>query len=544
MDYDLRTRYGRGNSSGYRGYGGSRGSPQGGSQGGSRGGHWGRSQEQNGYGLFNRYQKAPAVAASPRPAFGPLIRSIMVSDIDVKDENMPAVITDCELVGSYNWLDSKSPLILIPGGPPRWTPLAQALPLQGDSGTYFRDINSARLPLHPMEPVAHAVCKGISSQKGADLDIDIVACGYTFGNLLRFIRRDELEPGGCKPFRLVAQLIGSDDESKEDGKSKATLFLVRRENAPDECIPGISGFGHTFPEAYTTWDAATRKSKSHQRLIKYRFGGLNILLRSEADGYFHQTTQKASSGAVRPAAEKTGIDDIDNLFASFGMGSQAASSPVDTAETEDSLQVQHGGSSQPQSAIFDIKTRSIWKKEQHDEMLDQEMPRLWCRQMPTFILAFHRKGVFAKEDIEIIDVRQDITKWEQDHQESLQKLAELLQMILAQVKVLPRGKKLEICHTEGDGADECLEFREPGPGAMDALSEKGRRLWMGQDDDGDDVDGSAHVDEDEDEDDESDSRSYNGRFNDDSGWSDADLEELDYTACSSSDCGYCGKCPY
>ena len=64
---------------------------------------------------------------------------------------------------------------------------------------------------------------------------DIVACGSTLGNLLRFVR------GQDKPFRFLAQVIGN------------TVFFLRKENDPRELIPDVRGYGHSSPEANMTW---------------------------------------------------------------------------------------------------------------------------------------------------------------------------------------------------------------------------------------------------------------------------------------------------
>lgn len=66
-----------------------------------------------------------------------------------------------------------------------------------------------------------------------------------------------------KPFRFDVDLIGD------------TVFFVRRENSPTGVIKDVRGYGHTFPEKYyTSWEAETRGSISHQRIIQYEFGGL------------------------------------------------------------------------------------------------------------------------------------------------------------------------------------------------------------------------------------------------------------------------------
>lgn len=65
--------------------------------------------------------------------------------------------------------------------------------------------------------------------------VDIVACGSTMGNLLRFVRNVDAS------FRMVLQVVGS------------TVFLGRKKRSPTELMQGVYGYGHTFPEAYTSW---------------------------------------------------------------------------------------------------------------------------------------------------------------------------------------------------------------------------------------------------------------------------------------------------
>jgi hypothetical protein len=98
-------------------------------------------------------------------------------------------------------------------------------------------------------------------------NVDIIGCGSTLGSLLRFAR------GTVQSFRMLVEVIGN------------TVFLIRSENSPTEIIPDVRGYGHTFPEAYTTWNASGQGSESHQRLINYDFAGMNCLVRFEVDGF-------------------------------------------------------------------------------------------------------------------------------------------------------------------------------------------------------------------------------------------------------------------
>jgi hypothetical protein len=100
-------------------------------------------------------------------------------------------------------------------------------------------------------------------------DVDLIGCKSTLGNLLRFSRNVDLS----EKYRIIVEVVGS------------MVFFIRRENSPTQKIPGVRGYGHTFPEAYTTWDKEVQGSESHQRIIKYNFAGLTCLVRFEGDGY-------------------------------------------------------------------------------------------------------------------------------------------------------------------------------------------------------------------------------------------------------------------
>ncbi|KAK4988333.1 hypothetical protein LTR66_007345 [Elasticomyces elasticus] len=54
-----------------------------------------------------------------------------------------------------------------------------------------------------------------------------------------------------------------------------TVFFVRKESSPTELIANLQGYGHTLPEAYSTWDPGVGRSCSHQRIIKYGFDLFN-----------------------------------------------------------------------------------------------------------------------------------------------------------------------------------------------------------------------------------------------------------------------------
>ena len=292
--------------------------------------------------------------------------------------------------------------------------------------------------------------------------VDIVGCGNTLGNLLRF--------AGSKPqpFHINAQLIGS------------TLFLVRQQKSPTELIKDVCGYGHTFPEAYTTWDAEVRGSTSHQRLISYTFDGLRVLVRSESDGYLKSKLGGSSNGDPRPSHTNHGLEPgLASLVSSTISVAVSSEAPLPSSK----LEIQPTRCSIPQAAIFDLKTRSA--KTKYD--MEDIYPRLWLNQTPNFIIAYHKFGQF--HDIEVKDVQAGVSTWEHNNAEMLQRFSLTLKALIECVKSVD-GKKVEVWW-RGTGP---LEVRRMGDANWNALPRDLMARWAnvgledGSDDDDEDED--------------------------------------------------------
>jgi hypothetical protein len=310
------------------------------------------------------------------------------------------------------------------------------------------------------------------------LEIDIVGCNNTFGNLLRFARGAE-----CT-FRMLVEVVGK------------TVHLVRRENSPKEQLIGVRGYGHTFPKTYTTWAPEVRPSKSHHRIIRYRFGGLDLLMRQSSDGYIEEEEKETETSPTTGSSNTEG-EDITRRVESFSIGP----SPIKSTD-HGQLEVIDGGQITPQSSIFDLKTRSI--KLIDKDTLGDELPRLWLMQTPNFILAHHRRGTFC--NIEVSDVRGEIEDWEKSHQSDLSLLNALLHRIIA-VALEKEDTLLEIVRVQGGP----LEVRKRLLDAGVAFSEQVKEQWLKW---------------------LRDATEGNG---------DSDSDSGDFTECN-QECGYCGKC--
>jgi hypothetical protein len=389
------------------------------------------------------------------------------------------------------------------GQPRAWTPPNTATKLKKDEGKYFRDPNAARYPAHPMEPAVQAI---FATQPHFTAHcVDIFACSSTLGSLLRFVRKVD------KPFRMLVEAVGD------------TVFFVRREKSPKELIPDVRGFGHTFPAAYTTWEPEVKRSESHHRVVRYTFGGLDCLVRLGVDGYHKDLA--AEQPKVERKSELDGTD-ISEVMLTSALNSTKIG--VHPTAIDKPLAIIQGGQRIPQSAIFDLKTRSFRKKD-HDT-IGEEMPRLWVAQIPNFILAYHDSGVF--EDIQTRNVRQEIEDWEHDNEETLRRFGVLLRKIVAFARGR-RDRKLEVRCREVDILELREQKEEVGravPATVEARWIRDRLSELGTPSVGS---GGVNVGDFSEPDDD-------GR--DSFEWDEG--SEKDFTACSAEYCGYCGHCSY
>lgn len=277
--------------------------------------------------------------------------------------------------------------------------------------------------------------------------IDLVACSSTLGNLLRYCSKDP------KPFRMIVYKVGD------------AVHLVRREKSPREIIPDIKGYGHTFPDAFTTWDRCVSISESHQRIISYRLGGLDCLVRFEADGYLPTKNQVI----IPPNSSDQLLDnsDIDELTSILSESTGLAKTQTYTSGP---ISTSSAGIQVDQRSLFDLKTRSIKARDLEDDILSSEIPRLWIRQVTNFVLAFHHRGTF--DEVQVKAVKHELAQWEKQNQRELSHFSALLTMIVDIAR--STNEILEVCLTD-DHPD--LQVRHQIGNLPDLCSTALSRKW-------------------------------------------------------------------
>lgn len=279
--------------------------------------------------------------------------------------------------------------------------------------------------------------------------IDVVTCGNTMGSLLNFASSTE------RNFRFGVEMIG------------LSVFFVRKEASPMELIQGVYGFGHTFPEAYTNWDAGVEGSASHQRLVKYQFGGLGFLVRFESDGYLNDKIEPAEHKQQVSASDLSQAAATDMLSLLQGADSLGVTQKVQMSQGD--VKVELKGHMVPQSAVFDLKTRSAKTNREID--MNAVLPRVWVTQTPNFVIGYHKAGYF--DDVRVQDVREKVRDWETENGELLGRLESTIRRIIEAAKS-SAGQRLEVCRV---GTGE-LQIRKQVDWEWSALPVHLKDAWV------------------------------------------------------------------
>jgi hypothetical protein len=225
--------------------------------------------------------------------------------------------------------------------------------------------------------------------------LNIVGCGSTLGNLLRFC-------GGLdKDFRFGVDLI------------RDTVFFIRKESSPTAMISNICGYGHTFPEAHTIWEPEVKGSASHQRIIQYDFGELKFMVRSESNNYLKQeaeldTQPKDVTATNTSQSKKNVIKTQGTIQANSSTLFETLTVTGKHPATDRPLHVEMRGRQIPQKAIFDLKTRA--KETRRPIDMDEVYRRLWVNQTPYFMFAEHFRGSFEPRDVQPMSVADGIAR--------------------------------------------------------------------------------------------------------------------------------------
>lgn len=330
-------------------------------------------------------------------------------------------ITAVEAIASYNWLNSQDPTLLVPGTPPLWHPPEKPVHLPPDTGTFFIDPNAGLMPTSPMEPLFRAVLHQHPTFSFSDLDL--ITDRWA---LSRFLSSKD-------DWSLGAQVV------------KGKMIFVRLEPEKEMKIQPhqFRGFRRNFEKAFLDYQGDCSGSRAHYQIITYELGGMTIMLRHAAAGYF------ATELTDQPLK-----------------ADEAQSQPQDATAT--AAQQQQGnprlitaGTRIPRPALFELSTSK--KVSTLEGYMKYEVPEQWIAQTRGYIRAvpvqtrwdrqaWKIRGTFAMTGEEAIDVRReagrDIDEWERENQDRIRWLCWRLGDVVRRLRGARRGS--------GSGSGECF----------------------------------------------------------------------------------------
>lgn len=329
-----------------------------------------------------------------------------ITRLNLQDLSTPvlASITDVKHLSSYNWIEAPTPTIAVPGIPPLWSAPTAPQQVKKDSGLIYIAQNAARHPESPLEPLFRSLY--IANPSFDIRSIDVVTDRNNIRKLLSFV-----DPGsnrhGLEKFTINIEV------------TKNTAIFCREETATHEFIGPreFRGFGHEFEKVYTT--SQISGSTGHHRIISYRFSDLNFIVRYETDGYVETGTGISSSSNSKERES----DILSSMLEPLSLSPITSLAPAGSK-----LKIQEKGQVVPLESTLEIKTRISYRPIEIQEVA----PQLWLSQTGKLVRAYHHKGTFQSPKVE--DVAAQVTRWEEQNQANLRKLAAVINKILNAVK--------------------------------------------------------------------------------------------------------------
>jgi len=314
-----------------------------------------------------------------------------------------ATVIEPRHLASYNWIEAKTPTIVVPGLPPVWCGYKTSRYVKKDSGMVYTAQNAARHPESPLEPLFRTVY--IEDPSFDISSVDVISDRYNIRRLLSFIAPSS-NAHDVKDFSMGLELVyGTAILHREDEKTQEFI-------GPDE----FRGHGHSFGKAYT--HNKIPLSTGHQRVVSYRLGSLRLVIHHKTNGYVDDS--------VSTPTEESAADKDSSLLESMSISQPTITEG--TTPPASKLTVLRGGQSIPLESTLEIKTRVHHKPLK----IADAAPQLWLSQTPRLVRAYHKNSVFSAPVVE--DVSINLRSWERKNQETVGRLLALLASIIAKGK--------------------------------------------------------------------------------------------------------------
>ncbi|KAL9127886.1 MAG: hypothetical protein Q9217_003322 [Psora testacea] len=221
----------------------------------------------------------------------------------------------------------------------------------------------------------------------------------------------------------------------------------------------FTGYREQFLRAYTKRQTKEKWGAAHHCVLRYTFGGLAFLVRTNVDAYLPQENSEAEDEG----------QETDELVALITQADNLVISEFDDAQPR--VAVRKGGRYVPQTWFTEMLTRAKYLRTPFN--IDQKMPAFWYGQTHNLVVASHeyvgyrwdkqRQGIFNDNDVKVHAITENVKEeWEQKNHEILKKLAVLIGKIVGELKSVGGMQILVFDGTE-------LKIEEAPQGALPQL---------------------------------------------------------------------------
>jgi len=210
-----------------------------------------------------------------------------------------------------------------------------------------------------------------------------------------------------------------------------------------------SGYGHAFEDCVAAREPTLEDSMHHERIVRYELGGLECLVRFEADAYLNADGSNESR-------EHLAID----------LPAPKPSRPVLRPPYKLVHVVSRGRYIDP-DLIAEIKSCSTLKFN-----INKTLPQLWFSQTKHLCVGRHKEGLVT-EKLETKDMREELKKWEASNQEHLINMIRVIREIR---EIAKTARKCTVICTMVDGV-KCLSVFNRKGGDMAIRPEVVKRCW-------------------------------------------------------------------
>lgn len=310
-----------------------------------------------------------------------------------------ARIENVQYLGSYHWVESETPTIVVPGCPRRWLNKPLPFSVTRDEGQSYLSENEFHVPGRAFVPMMRAV-DIVEEKSGKDPfdwpSADFLTNRRCLRKLLRWI-----DGRADRDFRIDTQLLGS-----------RTVLLSQWEARTTE--PSSGNFGYTFERVACS--SLPGCEKGHTRIVSYDFSGLKVVLRFNVNAYLPSPAEDAEVDSLASELTHLGLELPQRLNAD-----DAVPDPMS------GLRIIHTGSPDiPQDSLLELTTRT--EKGVGKFSWAEDYPQLFLSQTPNHYTAVHRDGRFST-----IRKRRlgspEMQRVEERAQPSLKKLRSILQVL-------------------------------------------------------------------------------------------------------------------